>query len=225
MRKASMVLGIVGGSICLFVALIFAFVLFLGLAAFPDIEYYFDGSDTIENMSLALSAPMLPVADTETETFVLGMLPFFISAFVAGGLGIAGGIIVRKKNIASGVMFIIAAISSFYIFVSMVCFILAAIFAFVKDRPKPRPYYPPGSPYYPYPPYPYYPPQGMPGYGPSNVPQAPYGQQPQYPQPQGQYPPPYGQQPYPPQPPVQQEVPPADPPAPAQDSGPDQPQR
>jgi len=186
-----MVLGIVAGSLCLVVALFLALAIW-GFASLSDIQYYFDGNDVFENMSYAHSVATLPVDTADNSDLIWGVLPFLICAGVGGALGIAGGVIVRKKHIASGVMFIIAALASFYLLICAICFILACIFAFVKEKPR-LAYYPQGSPYYPYPPvYPYYPPYGTPGYGPGGAPQVPYGQQPQY-----------GQQfPYIPQPPV-----------------------
>jgi len=207
MRKASRVLGIVGGSVCLLSALALGLIMILE-ASFSGFEFY---DDTLRNMSFAQGASAYSALDPMIRETIVSQLPYLICSFVAGALGITGGVLVRKKNIVSGILFIIAAgtcVGCFNI-PSMICLILAAIFAFVKEKPKPI------NPYYPYPPYPYYPAYGMPGYGPGGAPQGMYPQPPygqlyygQYP-PYPSYPPqpPYGQQPPQPAPSVPQDAP------------------
>lgn len=93
-----------------------------------------------------------------------------ICAAIAGVLGLVGGIIVKKRNVAAGVLMIISAVLSLFSFfnvISMALFIVGAVFALMRDRSKQQGYVPP----YP-----------MPSYA--------YPQPPQYPQP------PYPQQPY-----------------------------
>ncbi|MEL7602010.1 MAG: DUF4064 domain-containing protein [Bacillota bacterium] len=203
MRKASRVLGIVGGSLCLGTALLLGLLL-LFVASIPGefFEYY---DDTLQSMSYTREMSAYAAIDPEVEIVFNTLLPALISLVVAGALGITAGVLVYKKNIAAGVMFIVAAGAGYFNFICMVCLILAAIFAFVKPKPKPA-YYP----YYPYPPYPYYPPQGQvpqPPYGQPMYGQMPYGQpyygQPPYAQPY------YGQPPYPPQPPYSPQPQPA----------------
>jgi hypothetical protein len=209
--------------------LAFAMVVTTSLSDF----YFYD--DSVENMSFTQGTPA--ATDSLQEDTMLSILPILICSAAAGGLGIAGGVMVRKKNIASGVLFLVAAAASYFNFPSLVCFILAGIFAFVKEKPKPIFY-----PYYPYPPvYPYYPPYGAPqGYPPAGNPQGQYPQttygQPPYGYPQPPYiQPPYGQSPYYPQqqpvvPPVQNPAGPQGAPTPnapsadTQDSGDGQPQ-
>ena len=88
-------------------------------------------------------------------------LGFGIAAVAAGVLGLVGGIIVKKKNVAAGVMMIIASIISLFTFfnvASMTLFIIGAVMA-LKREPQPvmvpYPAYPPQ--YYPYPPQQYSP--------------------------------------------------------------------
>ena len=160
MRKASRVLGIVGGSVCLFSAIILGLVI-LAMASFSEFEFY---DDSLLNMSFAQGTSAYSALDPTIKDEILSILPYLICSFVAGALGITGGVLVRKKNIVSGILFIVSvgASDGYFNFPSIICLILAAIFAFVKEKPKPV------YPYYPYAPYPYYPPYG--GYGPGSVP-------------------------------------------------------
>ncbi len=189
MKTASRVLGIVGGALSLVIALLILLVI---LSATSGWEYpYTDGSA----MGLSYCAKGADSADSAATGF---MLLLVAPGIVCGGLGITGGIIVPKKSTAAGVMFIIAAVLSLLFLITMVCFILAAVFAFSKDRPRPpyNPYYP-YAPYYPYPQYPAYP-YGTPQYG---APAPPY---------YGCYPVPQPVQPPQPQPPRNDAAPPDD---------------
>lgn len=77
----------------------------------------------------------------------------------AGILGLIGGIIVRNKNVAAGVIMIIAAVLSIFAYfnlIAIILFILGAIFAFMREKPV-NPYPPYFQPTYPYCQYPQYP--------------------------------------------------------------------
>ncbi len=225
MRKASRVLGIVGGSLSLGMALLIGLIM-LGIASLSSLEFY---DDSLYNMNFAQMAFSNTATDPAIQEALKVLLLSLICSVVSGALGITAGVMVYKKRIAAGVMLIVAAGASCYFnFVAMICLLLAAIFAFVKEKPKPV------YPYYPYPYYPYYTPYGTPAYGApqGQYPQPPYMQMP-YGQPYyGQ--PPYGQPPYPAQPPYtpQPPVSPVTPEAPstkvsapdAQTAKPEQPQ-
>lgn len=97
-----------------------------------------------------------------------------ICIFGAGILGLIGGIIVKRKNVAAGVVMIIAAVLSIFSFfnvIAIILFVLGAIFALVREKPVSS-----------------YPAYSQPVYT--------YCQDPRYPQ--------YPQYPYQQQPPVQQ---------------------
>jgi len=124
MRKASMVLGIIGGSIALLLALIFIII---------SINYRGSGHTWLQEDAMASG-------EVQTDSGVVGEIAFLIAgscAFAAGVLGLTGGIIVKRKHVVSGVMMIIAAILSllsYYNVVSMILFVLGAIFALKMPR-------------------------------------------------------------------------------------------
>ncbi len=135
MKTASMVLGIVGGAIAIITGLLYAF----GLSAF--LGGFFEGfarsSDSFDFSYLS---------NLYNTLFIV----FGIVCTLSGVLGLIGGIIVKKHNIAAGVMMIVAAVMS----ISFILFLLGGIFALMKEKPQYAP-----QPYPQYPPYPPAPPQ------------------------------------------------------------------
>ena len=143
MKTASRVLGIIGGALSIIIAL---FCLLIVLNVNADWEYHF-GDSTPMSVSYCSDSVDPNANDTElTALLVILVLP----GILCGGMGIFGGIIVPKRSTAAGVMFIISAVLGLLFFITTICFILAAIFAFIKEKPR-MPYYP-YYPYYPYPP-------------------------------------------------------------------------
>ena len=136
MRTASMILGIIGGTLTMLWGLIN--VLITGV----------------------LLSELFPTAVTVLLGTVLGILG-------AGVPGLVGGIIVKRKNVAAGVLMIVSAalsIFAYFNFISIILFVLGAIFALIKEQPvNPYPaYFQPPYPYYQYPQYPQYPQQPYP---------------------------------------------------------------
>jgi hypothetical protein len=128
MKTASMVLGIVGGALSLLGAVY--------LAVFGTMIF-----STLENMTGSLNVGER-VFDIVKTIYTIMSIPMGIG----GILGLIGGIIVKKKNTAGGVLMIIGTVLTF----SMLM-LLGAIFAFVKEK---QPVYPQYAPYPPYPQYP-----------------------------------------------------------------------
>ncbi len=204
MRTAGMVMGIVGGAISLLLAIL----IILGGVAFmnitpwtnsfdydydfdPDLD--FDSWDSFDDFDYDFNNYMtddIAYNDYESmgQTIAGGVFVVLgIGSAIAGILGLVGGLIIKKKNVAAGVMMIIAAVLSLVCFlniISMALFILGGIFALMRDRQQ-QVYAPP---YYPYPP--------------------------QYPQPS--FPPQQYPQQYPQQQTPEQSAPPQDPPEPPQ---------
>lgn len=116
MKKASMILGIVGGALTL-VAVYFSMVIDSQLNA-------------VFNMVLEKPAPAEPVLSIDWQMVAIGL--------VITVLGIVGGLMVRKHRIAAGIMFIIAAVSSVILFSELfgALFAIAAVFALIKEKPK-----------------------------------------------------------------------------------------
>jgi len=170
MRTAGMVMGIVGGAF----ALLLSIVLIFGSAVFSNSQFWddvydkdydfnswdddYDFDDVFDDAydydtydDIEVFSQSKEVAQTMLGTIFL--IPGICGA-VAGIMGLVGGIIVKRKNVAAGVLMIIAAVLSLFSFfniVSMVLFILGGVFALMRERQKPvyaPPY--PTPPYYPY---------------------------------------------------------------------------
>ena len=145
MRKASMILGIIGGVIAILVAL---FAILGGLifrTAVPSLmesdiydemitEYNEEMSDKIDGEIYT------PDVDDFTEGYkVAGYMFIGIGGiiFISGLLGIIGGAIVKKNNIAAGIMMLIGSCITLFTLWSILSFpllLLGGIFAFVKDN-------------------------------------------------------------------------------------------
>lgn len=159
MKNTSMVLGIIGGAI----SILFGLLLVQGGTMFMNTSIWENAYNTSEALS-----DVMPESQYINQTTTAGavFLGFGIGSVVAGALGLIGGIIVKKKNVASGVMMIIAAVLSLFAFfnlVSMTLFILGGIFALKKEPQNVMQQYPL--------PYPQYPQQQQPSPSPKNPPQ------------------------------------------------------
>jgi Protein of unknown function (DUF4064) len=129
MKNASMVLGIIGGAI----AIVYGLFLVLGGAVFMNTSMWENNYNTSKSMS-----DVVPESQYIQETTTAGIvfLSFGIGSAIAGALGLIGGIIVKKKNVASAVMMIIAgglSFLAFYNVLSMILLILGGIFALMKE--------------------------------------------------------------------------------------------
>lgn len=165
MKTSSMALGIIGGAI----SILFGLFLVLGGVVFFDDSLWEDTYDAFEDYDGAMSEELLETNDMAATMF----LSMGICSVVAGILGLVGGCIVKRKNVASGVMMIIAAVLSVFAFfnlVSIILFILGGVFALKRET---QPMMPPYPQYYAYPQYPQVYPYPQPSY--------PYYQYPQYP--------------------------------------------
>lgn len=172
MRTAGMIMGIVGGAF----ALLFAVLLILGSVAITNLspwnntygyEYDYDYDydyDDFNNWDDFNQYDNDIISDSTARNIAgtVFLIPGICGA-IAGVMGLVGGIIIRKKNVASGVLMIISAVLSlicFFNIVSMVLFILGGVFALMRDRQKvvyAPPY--PMPPNYMYPAQPYLPQQ------------------------------------------------------------------
>ena len=193
MRTAGMIMGIVGGAIALLFAILIIFggLTFMNLGIWDgsyDYDYDFDTDlnlDSLDNLDdLDFNVDFDDyasdsIAYRDAEEMGLAFAGTFVLVFgiltgIAGVLGLVGGLIVKKKNVAAGVMMIIAAVLSFFNIISMALFILGAVFSLMRDRSK-QGYVPPYPmpPSYPYPPqaYPQPPQQSIPPQNPPENPQ------------------------------------------------------
>lgn len=147
MRTTSRVLGIIGAAI----SILFGLFLILGGAAFMNSSIW----ESAYNSSDALN-DIMTQSDYVEQNVTAGMvfLSFGMGSVAAGILGLVGGLIVTRKNMAAGVMMIIAAVLSLFTFfnlVSMTLFIIGSVMALKREPQFVMP------PYYVYPPYPQYP--------------------------------------------------------------------
>ncbi len=139
MRTAGMIMGIIGGAIAILFGAFFIFgsAMFFSMGSWNN--YLNDYSQSQQASSVTGGTVFL----------VIGII-----IILTGVLGLVGGLIIKKKNVAAGVMMIVAAglsLFSFFNIISMVLFILGGIFALMRDRSQISAQ--PPYPYYPYPPY------------------------------------------------------------------------
>ena len=144
MRTASKVLGIVGGTIAILVAF---FIIMGGLffrAAYPNIIETADHTEFNENY------PEFEIDKNEQieSTKFAGLIFLGGGTFIliAGIVGLVGGIIVNKHNIAAGIMMLLSSVVCLVIIWAILAFIpllLGGIFALVRDNsaPKTQPVY------------------------------------------------------------------------------------
>ncbi|MEX1376508.1 MAG: DUF4064 domain-containing protein [Eubacteriales bacterium] len=150
MRKASMVLGIIGGVLGILAALLsFAMGSLFKSDALTDMME--------QSIEIAEADPEFAEAygDMDIE-YELNSEEFEMGTKMAGGilngigifmviasvLGIIGAAIVNKNNIAAGVMMLLAGIGLLFTvwgILSFILFLLGGIFAFVKDNSQPEP--------------------------------------------------------------------------------------
>ena len=149
MKKASKILGIVGGVIAILLAL-FAFArvryYHVDVPAFiessSDEEYYNETyQETYKKMfSDILGDAYTPRVYTFSEALKMVVNIFIgigILISIAGILGIVSGAILEKSNIVAGVLMIIASIISLITVVGIIAspfLLLGGIFALIKDR-------------------------------------------------------------------------------------------
>jgi len=155
MRKTSMILGIIGGVVALLLALA---LIFMGILVL-DTGLWKDAFDILakEYHGIITEYEFLQSASIGGIVFIsLG-----ICAAVAGILGVVGGSIVKRSNVAAGVMMIIAtvlSVVSFFNLISIILFVIGSVFAFRREPQSAAPPYAPYPPqqgagqYAPYPP-------------------------------------------------------------------------
>ncbi len=141
MRKASSILGIVGGALSLFVALLFVvggiLLMALNTNGIWDFVRHFDVNIPYFGDQIYNWIPGF----TGIVVIIVGILKA-----ACGALGLVGGTMVKKNNVTAGVLMIVAAGVSLVItggFFSMVLFTLGGIFALVKEKPPVTPVQPP----------------------------------------------------------------------------------
>ena len=138
MRKASKILGIIGGTLAVIIAL-FAM---LGGAIFTSFEQAEVWSEGMESVIATDDTSDTQVIDDESMVAHFVSRVFFIlGAFILimGVMGVVAGAIVNKHNVASGILMIVASAALFFTvwgFISFVLLLLGGIFALIKEPLK-----------------------------------------------------------------------------------------
>lgn len=133
MRKASMVLGIVGGGLSLLAALLFIIGGIVFMATDPSLfENLFD------NMYMDMDYIAGFIFNMTGNIIGVVFIVFGVIKAVCGVLGLVGGLSVKNKNVTAGVLMIVAAGLSLLLsggWITMILFTLGGIFALVKEKP------------------------------------------------------------------------------------------
>jgi len=147
MRKASMILGIIGGVIAILVSL---FAILGGMAVrtvmpemmeqMPEIMEELETQDgyTVDMSDMPNSEEFETASNFAGGIFTgLGVV-----ILIVGILGIVGGAIVKKNNVVAGVLMLIACVISIFTVWGLFAFLpllLGGIFALVKDNSTAQP--------------------------------------------------------------------------------------
>ncbi len=141
MRKASSVLGIVGGAWSLLMALLCV------IGGIVMMSFNYDGMwDFVRQFDVNIPFFGDQLFDWSFDFVGIIVIVVGILNAVCGVLGLIGGTMVKKNNVTAGVLMIVAAGVSLIIsgnFISMVLFTLGGIFALVKEKPPVAPVQPP----------------------------------------------------------------------------------
>ncbi len=137
MRKASMILGIIGGVAAILVGLLAISGGVFFNNAYPEIM------DEIESEG-AYPVELEQAAGFEAGTKLAGQLFMGIGYVIlaAGVMGLIGGIVVNKNNIIAGVLMLISSVVTFFTvwaILSFILFLLGGIFALIKDDSAAQP--------------------------------------------------------------------------------------
>lgn len=138
MRKASYVLGIVGGCLALIIAFVSLisglFILMGGQAIFSEITSFL-------NQVTRMNYGPWNFLSGNFIGWIGGLMVLYVCAMSlsAGILGLIGAVSVNKNNVKAGVLMLVGAGLCFITpaigFIPMVLLILGGIFALVKEKP------------------------------------------------------------------------------------------
>ena len=141
MKKASSILGIVGGALSLFGALLCVvggiLIMCLNSSGIWNFVRRFD-----------VDIPFFGAGLFDWSLNIVGIVVIIFGMLKAGCgvLGLIGGTMVKKNTVTAGVLMIVAAGVSLVLtggFFSMVLFTLGGIFALIKEKPQAAPMQPP----------------------------------------------------------------------------------
>lgn len=139
MRKASKVLGIVGGSLSLAVGLLCIIGAVVMMTVGPD--FFTSLMDIFDDMNATVELTSDFMFNWTAQIGGIVILIFGVFKIACGVIGLVGGIIVPKKNVTAGVLMIVAAAVSLLLaagWITTILFTLGGIFALVKEKPNPE---------------------------------------------------------------------------------------
>jgi len=126
MKKAAMVLGIVGGSLAILIALVYLLIGIISAATFTALSGV-EGFDRYGGYQAGDFATYLP------------LFAGVILGFLGGGLGLAGGILVPKRNVMAGVFMLVGSVVTALYCITFILLVLGGIFALVKEKENATP--------------------------------------------------------------------------------------
>ena len=141
MKKASVILGIIGGVIAILIGLVAVGGGVMFRTVMPEIM---ETEEFAEAYNEQLEGYSGEVMDAESMFNMAGSVytGFGIFIIVAGIFGIVGGALVKKNNIVAGVLMLVGAALSLFSVVGFLAFLLmllGGIFAFIKEKAAPQP--------------------------------------------------------------------------------------
>ncbi|MDD5017528.1 MAG: DUF4064 domain-containing protein [Eubacteriales bacterium] len=143
MRIASLVLGIIGSALAIIFALSF---ILLGVFSNNAFEAVNEMDDTFDNVLIQFEDEDVQIEtnidfDTMSNIFTGALKPFLlisgILSIIGGVLGAVGAILIKKYNIAAGILFIVAAVLSFFTLIGIfasILFIVGGILSFIPEK-------------------------------------------------------------------------------------------
>lgn len=141
MKTAGMVLGIIGAAFALIICISMLFGLIIGGIALQHEgiadKALKEAQAQLEDEGFEYNLDNIPFSNLlgGLINFGFGIGFFFaITGLVGGVLGLIGGIRIKKSNVVSGVFLMIAALFTIWLFIPFILFIIAGIFAFIKDN-------------------------------------------------------------------------------------------
>lgn len=150
MKKAGMVLGIIGGAISILCSIILIIFMAAGGAALQNVgidqvideaqqQAQQNGEDFFNEHPYINDGNLAEMIRAGIGIGLGAVIAFGVLGLIGGVLGLIGGIVIEKKPILSGVFLIIGAVLTALYCVTFILMGIAAIFAFIRQQPPVSP--------------------------------------------------------------------------------------
>ena len=143
MKKAGMVLGIIGGAISILICIMMLFGLTIGGMALQKEgvvdQAINEAQRQLDEQGFENRVEIGPFSNVIGNFigFGFGIAIFFGIIGLAGGvLSLIGGIRIEKNNVLSGIFMCVAAVLTIWLFIPFVLSLLGGIFALVQTKPQ-----------------------------------------------------------------------------------------